>query len=149
MKIAIAADHAGFELKNYIVGQLHKQGHDVKDFGTDKNEPCNYAVYAQAVAEAVASGECERGILLCGTGIGMSIAANKKKGIYAARCTTEEDAELSRRHNDSNVLCMGGRQLEKKKALAMASKWLAGAFEGGRHAERMQAIKSAETEGAI
>tara|TARA_Y100000310_G_C20414157_1_gene683479 strand:+ start:252 stop:668 length:417 start_codon:yes stop_codon:yes gene_type:complete len=138
MKIALGNDHAGFELKNYIMEMLKKEGHEVEDFGSLENKS-DYPDYAKKVATDVLSGS--KGILVCGTGIGMSIAANKIKGIRAARCMNENDAELSRNHNDSNVLCLGGRVLEKTQAWDIVKKWLESDFEGGRHQERIDKIE--------
>lgn len=109
MKIAIGCDHAGIEIKNVVIAHLHKRGIEVEDVGTHTIESCHYPVFADAVCKKVTSGKCDLGILICGTGIGMSIAANKHKGIRAACCSDTFSAKLTREHNDANVLCFGER----------------------------------------
>lgn len=139
--IAIASDHGGFCLKKELLGYLEKKGASVRDFGTYSEESCDYPVFARAAAEAVASGECERGILICGTGIGMSIAANKVRGIRAALCNDLFCARLSREHNDANILCMGARVIGLDVAFAITDIWLHTPFSGGgRHAARIKLI---------
>ena len=122
--IAIGSDHGGFELKNALIKHLEQRGLAYKDFGTYSEAPCDYPVYAKAVANAVASGECECGILICGTGIGVSIAANKIPGIRAALCGDCFSAEATRQHNDANVLCMGARVVGEGLALKIADTFL-------------------------
>jgi len=134
---AIGSDHGGFELKQAIMKHLEERGIEYKDFGTYTPESCDYPVYGEAVARAVASGECERGILICGTGIGISIAANKVKGIRAANCGDCYSAELTRRHNDANILALGARVLGEGLALKIVDTFLDTPFEGGRHAKRI------------
>ena len=124
MKIAIANDHAGVEYKNSIIKMLEESGHEVVNFGTDSNDSCDYPDYAQKVARAVQQKTVERGILICGTGIGMSICANKFKGVRAGLCTDEFSAEMTRLHNDSNVLCLGARVIDLQTALKVASKFI-------------------------
>jgi len=124
MKIAIANDHAGVEYKNSIVKMLEENGHEVINFGTDSNVSCDYPDYAQKVARAVQQNTVERGILVCGTGIGMSICANKFKGVRAGLCTDEFSAEMTRLHNDSNVLCLGARVIDLQTALKVALKFI-------------------------
>ncbi|HEX9973917.1 MAG TPA: ribose 5-phosphate isomerase B [bacterium] len=140
MTIAIASDHAGFELKVKIKTFLEQSGLSVEDFGTFKTESADYPDYGVLAARAVANKKADRGILVCGTGIGMSIVANKIKGIRAALCTSKETAELSRRHNDANVLTLGGRILDHRIALEMVAIWLKTPFEGDRHLCRVKKI---------
>ena len=109
MKIAIGNDHVAVEMKNHISSYLKEKGHEIVNFGTDYSERCDYPVYGKKVADAVASGECERGILICGTGIGISLAANKVKGIRAAVCSEAYSARLARQHNDANIIAFGAR----------------------------------------
>ena len=135
--IAVGADHAGVFLKNDIVKLLEKEGYKVKDFGTYSDESCDYPIYAKAVADAVASGLCEKGILVCGTGIGMSMAANKVKGIRAAVCSEAKSAEMTRRHNDANILCLGARMIDEKTAEELVKIFLSTEFEGGKHLRRI------------
>ena len=125
MKIALGSDHAGFELKEKIKQKLQSQGIAIDDRGTHSAESCDYPDYARAVADEVAAHGADFGILVCGTGIGMSIAANKVPGIRAARVVSEFDAELSREHNDANVLTLGARSLERRRAFKIIDKWLA------------------------
>lgn len=142
--IAIGSDHGGFELKNYIVKYLLEKGYAVKDYGTYSEDSVDYPDCAKPVCESVISGEAERGILICGTGIGISIAANKYKGIRAALCSNEYSAAMSRRHNDANILCMGGRVIGRELAYLITDTWLKEKFEGGRHAQRIAKIHAAE-----
>lgn len=146
MKIALAADHAGFELKEKIREHLAERGFSVKDFGTDSGESVDYPDYAQAVGEEVAAGKAKCGILVCGTGIGMSLAANKVAGIRAANARSEADAQLSREHNDANVLALGGRVLDAATALRIVDRWLSTSFAGGRHGRRVDKISAIERE---
>lgn len=142
MKIAIASDHAGYEMKEAI-----KQAfplHEFNDFGTHGTQSMDYPDTAYPAARAVAKGDCEIGILICGTGIGMSITANKVPGIRAALCMLTDTAKLSRRHNDANVLVLAGRFTAIPYALEIVSAWLETAFEGGRHQLRINKIKSGE-----
>jgi ribose 5-phosphate isomerase B len=146
VKIAAGADHAGFSLKDAVVEYLRAHGHEVVDFGTNSDKSVDYPTYAHAVAGAVERGEVDRGLLVCGTGLGMCITANRHRGVRAADCLTPSLAEMSRRHNDANVLCLGGRVLDVDDALAITEVWLATAFEGGRHERRVELIdQSAET----
>lgn len=142
MKIAIAADHGGYKLKETIKEYLEIRGDEVLDLGTDSEESVDYPAFGKACGEAVASGRAERGIVCCGTGIGISIAANKVKGIRCALCTDTHMAEMSRKHNDSNVLALGGRTTENKKALDIVAAWLNTDFEGGRHQRRVDMLDS-------
>ncbi len=142
MKIAVGADHAGFILKEQVRRHLEKAGHEVKDFGTDSTEPVDYPDFAGHVAEVVAHGEAERGILFCGTGLGMAMAANRYPRVRAAPCTTEHAAEMARRHNDANVLGLGGRLVAGEDALRIVDTFLECPFEGGRHERRVAKMDS-------
>ena len=144
MKIAIGSDHRGYELKKQIKEYLQAAGYQCLDVGAFSKEPVDYPDFANGVAELVGRNECSRGILICGSGIGMSITANKHKGIRAALCTTPELAELSRRHNDANILCLGAENQEKKGALQIVDIWLKTEFEGGRHSRRLDKIRKLE-----
>lgn len=136
-KIAIGADHGGFELKEKIVEYLKSHNIEYKDFGTYSNESCDYPKFAKEVALEVAKGNFNKGILVCGSGIGVSIVANKVKGIRAALCWNISTAESARTHNDSNVLCLGERQTDMNLAIEIVDKWLNSKFEGGRHKRRV------------
>lgn len=140
MIIAIASDHAGFALKVKIKAFLEQMDLTVEDFGTFKTESVDYPDYGILAARAVANHKADRGILVCGTGIGMSIVANKVSGIRAALCTSSETAELSRRHNNANVLTLGGKVLNHQLALDMVAIWLKTPFEGERHLRRINKI---------
>lgn len=140
MKIGIASDHGGFELKEYLKEYLKKSGIEVSDFGTNSEEPVDYPIYGERCARAVANGEVERGVVCCGTGIGISIAANKVKGIRCALCTDENMARLSRQHNNANVLALGGRITSNEEAQKILDAWLITEFEGGRHQRRIDMI---------
>ncbi len=146
MKIALGADHAGFELKEKIKQQLAAKGISVDDRGTDSTASVDYPDYARAVAEEVAARQADLGILVCGTGIGMSIAANKVPGIRAAKVDTEFEAERSRQHNDANVLALGAATITEDAAFRIVEKWLATGFEGGRHERRVEKIAAIERE---
>lgn len=136
MLIAIASDHGGYELKEKVKEHLRERGEKIVDLGTNSSESVDYPVYGKACAEAVASGKAERGIVVCGTGIGISIAANKVKGIRCGLCTSVEMAELTRAHNNANVLAMGGRTTAPELALEIVDAFLDTEFEGGRHKRR-------------
>ena len=142
--IAIGCDHGGFALKQEVMRHLDELGLAYKDFGTYSEESCDYPIYGEAVARAVAAGECERGILICGTGIGISISANKVKGIRAALCGDCYSAEMTRRHNNANILCLGGLVTEEKTALEIVDTFLKFDFEGGRHQRRIDQIADIE-----
>ncbi|HYP06662.1 MAG TPA: ribose 5-phosphate isomerase B [Bryobacteraceae bacterium] len=146
MKIAIAADHAGYSLKEALRQRLSAGGHDVLDFGTTSSESTDYPDYALAVSEQVACGEATRGILVCSTGIGMSIAANKVSGIRAAVVTSEQGAELTRSHNDANVIALGAKFLNIDEASRLVAIFLSTEFDGGpRHARRIEKIAAMES----
>lgn len=140
MIIAIGSDHAGFTRKQEILEHLQSLGHEVKDLGTYSKDSMDYPDVAVDVAKLVGSKEVERGILVCGSGIGVSIVANKTEGVRAANCVNEEMASLSRQHNDANVLTLGERMVDTKTALAMVDIFLTTAFEGGRHEQRVNKI---------
>ena len=136
MLIAIASDHGGFALKETIKEYLRERGDKIVDLGTTSEESVDYPIYGKACGEAVASGIAERGIVICGTGIGISIAANKVKGVRCGLCTSVEMAELTRQHNNANVLALGGRTTEPQLALEIVKTFLDTEFEGGRHKRR-------------
>lgn len=144
MRIALGCDHRGLELKQAIIGLLDELGHDYQDFGGYNTDPVDYPDIAKQVAEAVASGEFDQGILICSSGIGMSIAANKVRGIRAALCCTTFGAERARRHNDANVLCLGQDTLDIASALDIVRVYLSTTFEGGRHLRRLEKIRGLE-----
>ena len=140
--IAIGSDHGGFELKKKLMEHLSERGLEYKDFGTYSSASCDYPVYAKAVANAVASGECDRGIIICGTGIGVSITANKVRGIRAALCGDCFSAEATRQHNDANVLCMGARVVGEGLALKIADTFLDTPISNDeRHIRRISMIE--------
>ena len=140
MIVAVASDHAGFELKNKIKEHLEKIGLTVEDFGTFKSESVDYPDYGVLAARAVSQQRVDVAIVVCGSGIGMSIVANKVKGVRAALCLTQEMAELSRRHNDANVLALPGRLIDHDEALKIVDVWLKTSFDGGRHLRRINKI---------
>ena len=137
MKISLGTDHAGFRYKEKVKQLLEQLGHEVVDFGTFSEEVVDYPVFIRPAAEAVARGECERGIVFGGSGNGEAMAANKVRGVRCALCWNEESARLSRQHNDANVLSMGERMIPEELALAIVRVWLTTSFEGGRHAQRI------------
>ena len=141
MKIALASDHAGFEYKEAIHAWLTAHGHDVTDFGTSSTDPVDYPDYIRPAAQAVARGECERGIVLGGSGNGEAIVANKVHGVRCGLCWNEETARLNRRHNDANLLSLGQRMIPLDLALRIVETWLTTEFEGGRHLARIRKIE--------
>src|SRR6202023_2659674 len=141
MKIALGSDHAGFRYKEKVKQLLGSLGHEVKDYGTFSEEPVDYPVFIRPAAEAVARGECERGIVFGGSGNGEAMVANKVHGIRCALCWNLETARLAREHNDSNVLSLGQRMLPEELALEIVKVWLVTPFEGGRHARRVAMIE--------
>lgn len=145
MKLAIGCDHVGFELKPDIITYVRELGYEVTDFGTTTNERTNYPEYAKKVSEAVVSGECDLGILICGTGVGISIAANKFNGIRAVVCSEPYSAKLSKEHNNTNVLAFGSRVVGIELAKMIVKEWLDAEFEGGRHSERVEMIAAYES----
>ncbi|MBR2847465.1 MAG: ribose 5-phosphate isomerase B [Clostridia bacterium] len=142
--IAIGADHGGFELKNKIVKWLLDNGYDIKDFGIYENKSVDYPDIAEVVCKSIISGECDRGILVCGTGIGISIAANKIKGIRAAVCGDIYSAAMTKRHNNANVITLGGRVVGEDVGIEIVKAWLTNEFEGGRHQNRIDKITNLE-----
>lgn len=144
MKIAIGNDHAAVELKQHIIKYVENKGHTVVNFGTDTNDSCDYPLYGEKVGRAVASGECDCGILICGTGVGISLAANKVKGIRCVVCTDAYSARLSRQHNNTNVLAFGARVVGPATAEMLVDEFLNTEFEGGRHQRRVDMISDIE-----
>lgn len=144
MKIALACDHGGLDLKLEVIKYLKENGYEYKDFGTDNAGSCDYPDFALPAAEAVASGECERGILICSTGIGVSMVANKVPGIRCAHCHDSYCAEFTRLHNDANVLAMGAKVVGVGYALKIVDTFLTTQFEGGRHQRRVDKITAVE-----
>lgn len=140
MKIAVGCDHAGYELKEKVIAKLEAAGHQVVNCGTNSAESVDYPQFGHAVGRTVASGEAERGVAICGSGIGISIACNKVPGIRAALCTSNEMAEMCRRHNNANVICMGARMISEELAFSMIDTWLATEFEGGKHERRINQL---------
>ena len=140
MKIAIASDHAGYEYKEIIMGYLVSKGYEVKDFGTYSDSSCNYPDYIVPAAKAVAKGECDRGIVLGGSGNGEAMAANRVRGVRCGLCWDLRSARLSRLHNDANVLSLGQRMLAIEEALEIVDLWLGTEFEGGRHQARIDML---------
>ena len=144
MRIAIGNDHAAIELKEELKAWLASEGHTVANFGCGTGEKMDYPVSATNVTKAITAGECDLGLLLCGTGVGISIAANKMRGIRACCCSEPYSAMLSRQHNDSNILCMGARVVGHELAKMITAAWLGATFEGGRHADRVEMIAEME-----
>jgi ribose 5-phosphate isomerase B len=144
MKIALGADHAGYELKEKIKQRLTAQGLSVEDKGTTSDASVDYPDFARAVGEAIASKRADMGILVCGSGIGMAISANKVPGVRAVNVTSEVEAQLSREHNNANVLALGARLVEEQKAFGIVDKWLETSFAGGRHQRRVDKISEIE-----
>jgi ribose 5-phosphate isomerase B len=144
MRIAIGSDHAGFDLKAKVGPLLESAGHEVVDVGTTSDESTDYARYAATAARMVAEGEAERAVLVCGSGVGVSIVANKVDGVRAVNAHDPEEAEMSRRHNDANVLTLAGRRIEPGDAEAIVERFLATDFEGGRHERRVGQIAQVE-----
>ncbi|MCP4509856.1 MAG: ribose 5-phosphate isomerase B [Fuerstiella sp.] len=146
MRIGIASDHRGFQVKNRLIQLIESLGYAVQDFGPDSSESVDYPDYAPRVAKSVATDDVDRGILICGTGIGMCIAANKFSGVRAANCNDSVTAELSRLHNDANVVCLSADQLSDQLADQIIQIWLKTEFEAGRHIRRLEKIASFESE---
>ncbi len=140
MKIAIGNDHGAVDMKNHVMGWLKENGYEVVNFGTDSIESTDYPIYAEKVAKAVVSGECDRGILICGTGIGISISANKIHGVRCALCSEPVSTALSRQHNDANIVAMGARTIGPVMAEEIVRTFLTTEFQGGRHARRVEKI---------
>lgn len=147
MKIAIGSDHEGFELKGRLLEYMRSKGYQVEDLGAYSPEPSDYPLISFKVSQRIAQGEFDRGVLICTTGIGMAIAANKVNGIRAGVCQSVEEARYSRQHNDTNVLVLGAKFIDEKKAMAVLDTWLETDFEtGGRHERRVNQIKKIERE---
>lgn len=144
MKVAIGNDHRGYAPKEMIKRMLTQMGHDVFDFGTDSDESVDYPDFAPPVCKAVVTGEADRGVLICGSGIGVCMTANKMRGIRAALCHDELTAEMSRRHNDANVLCLGGDLLGEGVMRRLVEIWMNTEFEGGRHQRRVDKMMGLE-----
>ena len=144
MKIALGSDHGGFKLKEEVKKHLQEQNIEIVDYGTDSEASVDYPEYGEKVGRAVASGECEKGIIVCGTGIGISISANKVDGVIAALCHDTFSARMTRMHNNSNILAMGERVIGVGLALDIVDTWLKTDFEGGRHERRVEKIKEIE-----
>ena len=144
MKIAIGNDHAGYDMKLVIKGMLEEQGYELIDCGSHSTESCDFPIYAKKVADAVASGEAEKGILICGTGIGVSITANKVKGIRCALCNDILSAELTRQHNNTNILAFGARIIGEETAKAVVNKWMSTDFLGGKYQRRLDMVTAIE-----
>jgi len=140
MRIALASDHAGYRYKTLLAKHLSSLGHEVKDFGTSSEDPVDYPDFILPAAEAVARRECERGIVLGGSGNGEAIAANRVKRVRCALCWNEEVARLARQHNDANVISLGQRLISEQQAIAIVNTWLTTPFEGGRHIRRIQKL---------
>ena len=140
MKIAIGNDHVGVELKQHLVQYLEAKGFEVVNFGTDTTASTDYPIYAERVSKAVVSGECDRGVLICGTGLGISISANKVHGVRCAVCSEPVSAALARQHNDANIIAMGARTIGPVMAEALVDVFLNTEFEGGRHQRRVDEI---------
>lgn len=140
MKISLGTDHAGYEYKEAIKRFLESEGHDVVDFGCHSTESCDYPLFIRPAAQAVARGECERGIVLGGSGNGEAIVANRERGVRCALCWNLDTAKLGREHNDANMISLGARQVSVELALEIVKVWLATPFEGGRHARRIAQI---------
>ena len=146
MKIAMGCDHGGFAMKEELKAYLMGLGHEVKDCGCYSTDSCDYPLFGEAAARAVAEGECEKGIVVCTTGIGISIAANKVKGIRCALCSEAQSAEMTRRHNDANVLALGAGMIGVNAAKKIVDVFLSTEFEGGRHQRRVDKMMALENE---
>ena len=147
MRVSIGSDHRGVTLKSELIQLLSELGHEVSDEGPNSEDSVDYPDYAESVGRQVADGGCERGVLVCGTGIGMSISANKVPGVRAALCHDEISATKSREHNNSNVLCLAADSLESGEAQQLLRLWLETPFEGGRHSRRVEKINNLDTSG--
>ena len=146
MKIAIGCDHGALDLKNKVIAHLTAKGHEVVNFGTDTLDSCDYPDFAGPAAKAVASGECDKGIVLCTTGIGVSITANKVKGIRCALLSDVMSARMTRQHNDTNMMAIGAAVVGQRLALAIIDTWLGTEYEGGRHQRRIDKMMALENE---
>ena len=144
MKIGIGNDHSAVEMKQEVVKYLQELGYEVVNYGTDTTESCHYPIYGEKVARAVVAGEVDLGILICGTGVGISLAANKVKGIRAVVCSEPYSAKLSRQHNNTNILAFGATQIGVEMAKMIIDEWLNAEFQGGRHQDRVNMIMAIE-----
>lgn len=144
MKIGIGNDHSAVEMKQEVVKYLQESGYEVVNYGTDTTESCHYPIYGEKVARAVVAGEVDLGILICGTGVGISLAANKVKGIRAVVCSEPYSAKLSRQHNNTNILAFGARVIGVEMAKMIIDEWLNAEFQGGRHQDRVNMIMAIE-----
>ena len=144
MKIGIGNDHSAVEMKQDIKAYLEEKGHEVVDFGTNSSERCNYPVYGEAVANAIVNGEVDCGVLICGTGVGISLSANKVNGIRACVCSEPYSARLSKQHNNTNIIAFGARVIGIELAKMIVDEWLNAEYEGGRHQVRIDMIKDIE-----
>ena len=142
MKIALASDHGGYEFKELVKKHLQEQGYEIVDFGCNEKERCDYPDYGKPAAESVATGSADRGILICSTGIGMCMVANKVPGVRGGLVYNDHTAELTRRHNNTNVLCLGGLEFPHKDMLRWVDIWLTTPFDGGRHERRVEKVMS-------
>jgi RpiB/LacA/LacB family sugar-phosphate isomerase len=146
MRIVLGCDHGGYQLKKRIIRFLEAKGYSIADLGTHSPQPCDYPLVSWRVAQAVSEGEFERGILICKTGIGISIVANKVPKVRAALCQNKRDAKLSREHNDANILVLGANNTKERRAKEILEVWLKTPFQGGRHARRLSQIRKIEKE---
>ena len=146
MKIAIGCDHVGFALKGRVIEHLREKGYEVEDFGTNSTERTDYPIFGKAVAKAVVSGACDKGIVICGTGVGISLAANKVKGIRCVVCSEPYSARLSKQHNNANILAFGARVIGIEMAKMIVTEWMNAEFMGGRHQKRVDMIMALENE---
>lgn len=144
MKIAIANDHAAVEMKNFVMDYLKEKGYEVINLGTDSHESCNYPEFGEKLGRAVVDGEADLGIGICGTGVGISLACNKVKGVRAVVCSEPFSAKMSREHNNCNILCFGARVIGQELAKMIIDEWLGAEFAGGRHEKRVQMIMDIE-----
>lgn len=144
IKLCVGSDHAGYEYKQKMIAHLRSLGYEVKDAGCDSTESCHYPIFAHRLCKSIQDGESDMGILICGTGIGMSIAANKHDGIRAAVCTERYSTELTRQHNDTNVLCLGARVIDYETAESLADLFISTDFMGGKHATRVEMLAEIE-----
>lgn len=149
MKVAIASDHRGVRYKKIVEELLRERGHTVEDFGTHSEGPTDYPDFAFPVARSVSSGDNDAGVLICATGIGMSITANKVKDVRASLCWNETTARVARKHNDANVLCIGQDFIDEDTCRKIVTRWLDTSFEGGRHSRRIEKIKAGEAQGSV
>ena len=144
MKVALGSDHVGFEMKKAVRAHLEAKGYECVDYGSDSPDRCDYPVYGERVGRAVAGGECELGVLICGTGIGISLAANRVPGIRAAVCSEPYSAKLTRQHNNANIIAFGARVVGEGTALSIVDAFFDAEFEGGRHADRVALLEAIE-----